>query len=686
MRFPLSWLKDYLATSLTPERLAESLTSLGLEVDALYPIEGKNDHLFEISLTPNLGHAMSLYGIARELAPLTEELLTFPPFAVHEEENVKISSLSVAVEAPDAAPRYACRLLLDVKVAPSPKWLQDRLEAAGLRPISNVVDVTNYVCLELGHPLHAFDLDKLQGGVAVRKATEGEKIVTLDGKERALATGTLVISDQTGPIAVAGVMGSAASEVSDSTRRVLLEAAVFDPVEIRKSAKQLGIQTESSKRFERGVDAGAVMTALNRAASLLQEIAGVKVASGAIDKGTMPLKARMLSCRLAQVHRVLGVKLALTEVTTLFERLQLFVKSTQDDTIVVEIPTYRNDLRREIDLIEEIARLYGYDNIFQSASLPEYRGSPHLSHPLYVFEKEVRQHLLEAGLQELLTCDLISPEEADLISPDCFPKRSLIRLLNPSSIEQSILRPSMLPNLLRVVKYNAAHEKHDVAGFEVGRVHFQADNQYHEPSVMAVILSGRSAPPGWDTPTRLFDFFDLKGVLENLFQSLLIKGIEWMPSHFEAFHPKRQARIMYGGHELGIIGEVHPQRTGKLDLKQPVIYAEINLSDLKPLVAREPKMQPLPQFPGATRDWTVTVPESYAIGQLQQLIDSARTPLVERVFVLGIYRGERVGPDLKNVTFRFIYRDREKTLSLADVDALHIEITGEVIRVLKSGS
>lgn len=621
MKVPLDWLKEYLPTKLSPQAIADQLTSIGLEVEDI------DDSVLEIALTPNLAHCASIRGIARELAAVTGETLHHPKFALIEKGDSSIhSQAQVEVENPKACPRYACRVFTGVKVAPSPTWLQERLETCGMRSVNNVVDITNLILLEIGHPLHAFDLDRLEGKrLIIRNAKKNETITTLDGKQRFPTEETLLICDAKKPVAIAGIMGSAESEVSEKTQTILLESAYFEPTQVRRSSKRLGLKTEGSFRFERGCDPQGVLEALDHAASWLCEIAHASVLQGVIDVQSMNFVPLELSCRLSRLNQLLGTQLAMGEVETLFNRLDLPTIHVKDERITVQVPTYRHDLKQEIDLIEEAARLYGYNHIHKKEKA-YFRTGALASSTEYLMARQVRSRMITEGLQEFLTCDLISPRQAALISPDNFPTRSLIKLLNPHSVEQSIMRPSMLPGMLSVIKYNADHGIHSLAGFEVGRVHFTSKGRYFEPSALAIVLTGEAAPYHWENKEKAVDFFDLKGILENLFQALKIPNFRCQQSHYTNFHPGRQAQILLENAPVGIMGEVHPLTLKEAEINAPVYFAEVSLEDLLAYLPEKIKMEPLPLFPASTRDWTVTLKESQPIGELFQWIEKEASP------------------------------------------------------------
>lgn len=683
MKISFRWLKDYFKTSHSAETVAEALTDAGLEVDAI-EATAMGEQVFEISLTPNLAHCNSVRGVARELAALMKEKLHEKEPEVKESSGEPIEkSIKVEIQNKAACPRYACRLIEKVLVKESPAWLKERLEECGVRSVNNVVDITNYVMHDLGQPLHAFDLAKIEGKqIIVRNAKQGERIVALNGKEYYPTEETLLICDAKGAVAVAGVIGSAHTEVTESTETILLEAAYFEPTQVRKSSKRLLLHTDASHRFERGVDPNAVLEALDKAASLIAELANGKVVRGRIDLKTSEFPPKVVSCRLSRVHALLGIPLAMGEIETMFKRLHFNPVSIQEDRISVAVPTYRHDIHGEIDLIEEIARLYGYKNIHKQER-GRYRTGNLPHSPIYLFEKKVRQQLLQADLQELLTCTLISPVEASLMSSDGIPARSWITLLNPSSQDQSVLRASLLPGHLKTVKYNVDRGNQSLTGFEIGRLNFRFKDKIVEPTVASLVLSGFRAQPFWGASQELVDFFDLKGILENLFSGLKIGDVSFVPSTQENFHPGRQASIHVKGREVGIMGEIHPATLKKMDLNIPVFFAELNLEELMHDLQLELKMEALPLYPASSRDWTLTLSDSTTIGSLLELISQEKSPLLESFSLHSIYQSEKLGPGLKNVTIRFIYRDRGKTVSIEEVEREHQRITKHVFEKLR---
>lgn len=676
MKFPFSWLKAYLPTEHSAEQVADALNQIGIEVEHLERVD--DDIHFGVSLTPNLAHCNSVRGIARELCAYFDQKIVTPTFKLQQGKSKSL--ISVKVEQSEHCPRYCCKILTNVTVKSSPDWLKKRIEACGMRSVNNVVDATNLVMLELGQPLHAFDLEKIEGGqVCVRPPRREEKITTLDGTEHYPIDEMLLICDAKKPIAIAGVMGSVQSEVSETTSSILLESAYFEPTQVRRTSKRTGIQSEASYRFERGVDPESVIEALDMGASLIAELSDATVDSGVVDVTDASFEPRKVSCRLTQVNRILGTKLAMNEVTEIFRRIQLRVLTSKQDTMTVSIPLYRHDINYEIDLIEEVARFYGYDNL-KRRNRPLFRTSKLSDAPLFRFEKDVRKTLLRSGLTECLCCDLISPKQAEMMISKQLPASSLIHVLNPRSQDQSVLRPSLMPGLLAVAKHNYDHAMQTILAFEIGRIHYKSKDQSIEQSAASIIMTGDLNPKHWSGKSKEINFFSLKGVVENILDHLKIENVELQSSAYPSFHPHRQATLTVNGIDIGVIGQLHPSM---IDFEAPIFFAELHLEDLAQLTRNETKMKPLSIYPSTSFDWTVKVVDELSAKQLLSLLDKQNEPLLKSVTVLDLYHGEKVGSGWKNITLRFIYRDQKKTISHQLAQAAHDKITSAILDELK---
>ncbi|MES2345691.1 MAG: phenylalanine--tRNA ligase subunit beta [Chlamydiota bacterium] len=641
------------------------------------------DTILEISLTPNLGHALSVVGIARELAAHMQCTLHKPSIVLKENVNLPIDKLiSVSIEDKAACSHYACRVMQGIKVAPSPDWLKQRLEASGVRSINNVVDISNYIMLEYGQPLHIFDYNTLHGKqITVTSKSTFPTLTTIDGTLREIPQGVCLICDDKEPIAFAGVMGGADSSVNDTTTNILIEAAHFSENAIRKSSKKINLRTDASHRFERGTDPLILKQALNHAAFLIQQIAGGDIAHGIKEEIAVPFTPQKITCRTTRVNQLLGTELSTGEIINFFERLEIHVEKEEAQTLHTIIPSYRNDLKNEIDLVEEAARIYGYNNI--DLKPPQYSSSNISDSPIYLFEREVRSLLTACNLTEIHTCDLISPFLSDLTKEHTFSKENVIHVLHPSSIEQSVLRVSLLPGFLQTVKNNFNKQNFTINAFEIGRIHFKEGAIFKEPSMAAILLTGAAAPYHFDPKPEEVDFFDLKGKVENFLQALNISNISFEPSHLRNFHPGRQARIKSKDTILGSLGEVHPTHLYELDIRNRVYFAELNLHDLLLLRQKELHVEALNLYPGSERDWTITLKEECPIGLFLKTIKETSSRLLEDAYLLDLYKSEQIGKDKKNATFRFIYRDKEKTISQETVEQEHARITLEVTKKLR---
>lgn len=640
--------------------------------------------IFEISLTPNLGHCANILGVARELHAATQsKRLTPPNFNIEENSSLKIEDyIKVAVENKEECMRYSCRVILDVTIAPSPLWLQNRLIASGFRPVNNIVDITNYVLLELGQPLHAFDYDLIKGKeLLIEKAKEEKSFISLDGKERLVHQDDLLIYDKEKPLAIAGVIGGQNSEVTNETKNILLESAYFCAGAIRKTSKRLGIMTEASRRFERGCDPNMVDKALNRAAMLMKEIAGGKVVQGMMDIKNKSFEEKIIACRVSRANRILGTQLTISEIESIFKRLGFNYEWDNKDTFNVIIPTYRVDINYEVDLIEEIARIYGFENLTKTK--PYFNNSTLPNSPVFLFEREVRARMISEGLQEFLTCDLIGPTLMEIAQSPKINEDSLIKVLNPVSIEQSYLRTSLLPGLLQVVKSNSDFQNENICGFEIGRVHFREGiDKYKEDLVLGIILVGDKFPDTWSEKNQKVDFFDLKGIIENLLYEFGIEDYKTINNELNSFHTGRQASLYVDSLEIGTFGEIHPTILRKLGLSQRVYFGEFNLEDIYNKRKIDIQMKKISKYPCSERDWTLSLNEDYSYSNLKDLINSVKSDLLEDFQIRDVYRSSKLGDGIKNVTLRFVYRDHSKTISQESVDQEHTRMTDKIRSLL----
>lgn len=675
MKVPLSWLKEFLPLTQSPQELSDVLTLAGLEVEAM-ETQG-NETVFEISLTPNLGHCMSIFGLARELSALLDLPLQRKEISFRESDDPVEKHMQVTIYDRQKCLRYATRILFDIKVEPSPSWIQDRLELCGIRSINNLVDISNLVLLEWGQPLHMFDYDKIfEKRIFIISKEESPSMETLDGVSRLIPSESLLISDPSKPLAFAGVMGGKSSMITGHTKNVLIESAYFTPQAIRKSSKLLGLRTDASNHFDKGVDPNGIGYALDYATMLVQQCAGGRIAKGAIDQQVHAFPPKRIALRISRTNALLGTHLSLGEIATLLKRLQFELEEGKEE-LIVSVPAYRHDISIEEDLIEEVAKLYGYNQIPRKS--PHYRGSIIPDAPLYLFEQQMRTHLAREGLQEWMTCDLISPAQAELVLESSFSQDRIISVMHPSSLDHSVLRASLLPGMLTCAKYNYDRGVDHFSVFEIGKIHRKEQEQFVELSTAAILLCGAKTPYHWDPAPTESDFFDLKGIIENLLTRCRLE-MQYSVSHLHVFHPGRQARMQKNDTFFGALGELHPSLLAKWGMDKRVLFAELNLHELYAHMPKTWKNQEIPLFPASDRDLTLSVKEAKPVASLFDAIHALESPLLEHVFLLNLYKSPKIGKDIKNVTLRFRYRDRTKTIDFDTVEREHARITRALIQ------
>ncbi len=636
-----------------------------------------NNPIFEISLTPNLGHLLNALGIARELACITKTKIQMPKLDLKEDKGSIEKELKIKIEDQRCS-RYCSRIIEDVTVAPSPFWLQKELESCGFKPINNIVDATNYIMLKFGHPLHAFDYDKIENKeLKVTYEKENSKFLSLDQIEREILKNCIVIKDNNKTVAIAGIIGGLNSSISDLTKKVILEAAHFDSTSIRQTSKLLNLKTESSMRFEKSIDPNMIPIVIDYAAELIAHLTKGKIIKGKIDLKNKEFQPKKLSLRFKRVKKILGTPISENEIIDIFKRLDFNVIEKNEEAILLEIPTYRNDISFEIDLIEEIARIYGYNNISKVNSY--YRSSSVIDSEAYVFEKNLKSYFRSCSLQEIKTCDLISPTFAEIALLN-LDRHDLITVKHYKSIDQSILRPTLLPSFLEVVKFNQDHNNLNFLAFEIAKVYYKNNNKHIEKQVASIVLSGKRTPHLWDKSNFDVNFYDLKGILENVLSVHLGKKYKFKTSHCKGFHPHRQARIYFQQEDFGIIGEVHPTVLNKFDLKKKVFFAEIDLDYLIQNKKDQIQFKDISQYPSSQRDLTISLNEKDQIQKVFDIIEQIKSPLLEKSYLLDLYKSLE---NKNNVTFRFIYRDTNRTISNEEVEIEHEKIASQMIKQLE---
>jgi phenylalanyl-tRNA synthetase beta chain len=641
------------------------------------------DAVYDLEITPNRPDLNSVIGIAREISAVTGNPLRRPGVRGQKSEGRIEDLLAVRIEDAELCPRYNARVVRGVKVGPSPDWLKRTLEKVGIRSINNIVDVTNYVMLEIGQPLHAFDYHLLERkrqdappAIVIRRAAEGEKFVALDGRERTLTNQMLLIADETKAVALAGVMGGQNSEIHLNTVDVLIESAYFKPQNIRATSKKLDLRTESSYRFERGGDIGICDWASRRAVQLILETAGGTVATGAIDAYPKPFEPKEIPLRHTRTNALLGVEVPQEKQVDSLHRLGLEVAmgagvgpSTAGRTpytTIFRVPSFRVDLKGEIDLIEEVGRLYGVEKI--PATVP--RGAIGANSYDAVHDEivDARRILTGLGMYEAQGQTLVADAAAKLMSAE-----GLVPLSNPLSSDMNVLRPSLLPGLLDALRHNLSHKTDDVALFEIGRTFNHIDGQNGEERRMAIALTGRRQPLYWRGEDReaKFDLYDLKGLLEEFFEQFGMRGLTYTRRPESTALFLESATIHLGKFHVGELGQLLPPLARRYDLRDAVLLAELNLDLILARRSKGKSFKTLPAFPPIRRDVAMLVPEATTHEAVLQLVKQAKPANLESVELFDVFRGKNVPPGQKSMAYAFTYRNAERTLTDVDVNAAH---------------
>ena len=635
------------------------------------------DRILVLDLTPNRGDCLGLLGTAYEVAALTGAAVRHPPAAPPEAEGHISEALRVEIKEPPLCSRYTARVIEDVAVGASPLWLQLRLLKSGLRPISNIVDITNYVMWEYGQPLHAFDYNLTRGGeIIVRRGGRGEKLVTLDGAERALDEQVLIIADTAGPVALGGVMGGASTEINPSTRTVLLEAALFNSVSVRRTARRYNIPSEASQRFERGVNSDWVAEASGRAALLMSELAGGKVLRGLLDSYPVPQQPRRVTVRPHRVNEILGMKIPAAEVSEILERLG-FAVETAGRSLEVTVPSRRNDIFLEEDLVEEVARLHGYEKI--PATLPRGELLECREELPERLQRLARETLTACGFNEIITYSFIGLAALSTLRlPGDDLRLPAIPMQNPLSEEQSIMRTTLLPGLLKTLQENFHHRVMDQLLFEIGAIYLPRrlplDELPLEKLRLSLAATGQLPEANWYSSSQAAGFFVVKGAVEALLDRFGLGGAEYVPAELPLTHSARAAMIMIDGKEAGFLGELRPKIAEKWDFPQAVAIAELDLELLIAGADLMPAVAPLPRYPAGLRDIAVVVPRSLSAGKLERSIYGAGAGLVERVALFDLYEGAQIPGDRRSLAFTITYRHSGRTLTESEINAAHSDI------------
>ena len=626
---------------------------------------GLDDVIFELEITPNRPDCLSHIGIAREIAAYYGRKVKYPVanFTETIESTTKVAK--VTVEDKERCKRYMGRVITNVKVGESPEWLKKRIRAMGMHPINNIVDITNFVMFEYNQPMHAFDLDKVENGsVVVRSATPGEKITTLDGVERELNNEELVIANDDKAIAIAGIIGGVETEITSETKNIFLEVANFEPSNIRKTARRLGVTTESSYRNERGMDPEGVEEASDRAVALIVEIAGGEVLDGAIDRYVEKPQKFEIPLSFEKLNKFVGKEISEDVVGKILSNLGLGIKKLSQDTIIVTPPSFRGDLTRTADIYEEIIRMYGFDNI--EAIMPVENIQAGTREPNVELTDEAKKIIREIGLQEVVNYSFIPRNAVEILNI----KDPVINISNPLSEDMAILRPTLMWSLLANIRDNINRNQFDLRLAEVSRIFTPGEKLANEELRICIGLAGRPERTLWNPKPESYDFYTIKGYVEKVMDFLGIARYRLSRTTDTNFHPGRSAEISIGNDVVGVFGEIHPDVQEKMEIKRERVYiAELNLAKLAKYRKKTIKYESIVKYPEVTRDLAIVLDRDVLVGDMVDAIKRV-SPLIEKVDIFDVYQGEKIDADKKSAAISIVLRNKTKTLDEKEINGV----------------
>ncbi|WP_022820096.1 phenylalanine--tRNA ligase subunit beta [Fusobacterium russii] len=634
-----------------------------------------NDVIFELEITPNRPDCLSHIGIAREIAAYYGRKVKYPSIDLRESIESVNTLIKVNIEDKDRCKRYMGRIIKNVEIKDSPDWLKDRIRSMGLKPINNVVDITNFVMFEYNQPMHAFDFDKLQGNINVRAAKAREQITTLDGIERELKNNELVIADDVKAIAIAGIIGGKATQIESETKNIFLEVAYFTPENIRKTSRELGIFTDSSYRNERGLDIENLDVVINRATALIVEVAGGEVLSEEIDRYIEKPTKIEIPLNLEKLNKFIGKELSYDEVGKILINLDITIKSLAEDNMILVPPSYRQDLQRPADMYEEIIRMYGFENI--EPRIPEASIESGKENINFTISNLIRDILKESGLNEVINYSFIPKETKELFN---FTD-DLIELKNPLSEDMAIMRPTLMYSLISNIKDNLNRNQNDLKIFEVAKTFsdFCDEDLAKEELKVAIAICGKAEKTLWYQPKEAYNFFNLKGYVENLFEKIGITKYSLERSNDNNFHPGVSADLKIGIDLLGTFGEIHPLLIEKIGIKrEKVYYAEFNLSKMLKYMKIKVNYESISKYPEVLRDLAVTLDKDILVGEMTKDIKK-KISLVEKIDIFDVYSGDKIESGKKSVAMSIVLRDKYKTLSEEEIE----KTMKDILRLIK---
>ncbi len=663
MKLSIQWLKDYIDFDLSTEELAHRLTMAGLEVEKISSVG--NDIVFELEITPNRSDCLNIIGLAREVSAILEKDCHIPMI---KELSVSTGRCDIKIEDKAGCQRYIGTLIKGVNIASAPTYITDRLVSLGNRAINNVVDITNFVLFETGQPLHAFDYDKLIGGkIIVRRARKGEKIITLDGEERELDEDILVIADAERPVAIAGIMGGKDTEVGPDTQNILLESAYFDPILIRRTSRKLGLSTDSSYRFERGIDYFGVKQYTARAVTLILKHAGGRIiANTEISSSKRRYSGKKIKISNQIINDRLGVKITLPKIKKIFKRLGFFISEASSDAIYVIPPSFRSDIKETIDLVEEVARIIGYDNL--PIDLPLIKGENIVGFKARIPREELKQSLFANGVSEVITYAMISNDQ---LKKSMIKVPRLVYIKNPLTTEHEIMRPSMLPSLLSITRLNINRGERNLRFFEIGKVYLPEG----EKETLSILISGLRSNDWRDSVKPEINFYDLKGIIEAAVARLHIDTLEFKQADIPCMEYGIAAEIFFSGKKIGYIGKLNRNVLENWSIRaKNIFYTEINIEALYQKWQPHRKFVPPITFPAIVRDISIAVKADVCFRDVKEIALSLAKGMLASVRFNEEYLGEKIPKGYRGISFSLIYQSPERTLTEEEVDVVNENI------------
>ena len=636
----------------------------GVNVASWQKIGG--DYIFEFEITANRTDCLSILGIAREVAALLDKKLKIPrdlkkyPKSASSKQKLPFK---VILKDPELCFRYSARIISDVEIKGSPDWLKEKIISVGLRPVNNIVDITNFVLFETGQPMHAFDLDKIRGNVYARRAKKGEQIINIDSIPRTCDGEMLVIADESGPIAIAGVMGGLETEVSDMTKNILLESAFFNPISIRRTSRTFGLSSESSRRFERKIDNDMVLRASNRASALIKTMAGGRIGS-LLDVGNKKCYSKDINFNVQKSDSILGLAIGKKKAVQILKSLGFGVKK-RNGSVRVAVPSFREDVKNDVDLTGEVARMYGYEKI--PLTIPRIVGNTSIKDFVDLVQEKISQTLTRLGLKEIITYSLIRKNRIRDLG---IREDEVVTVKNPLSIDQEIMRPTLLPGMLEAVAYNLNRRARHLSLFEIGKAYKEKGSSYIEKRILSIGLAGIKRED-WKVQKEEFDFFDMKGVFEKLLGELGLFDVIFKESEIEGFNENSTSLVEINGEVIACLGEVDKKIRNGFDVEKKVLYGELYIEKILKKVDLSKKYLPLGRYPSVTRDISIVIDKNLASWLITSIIKEVGGELVKNVGLIDCYKGKQISKNKRGLLYRIEYRSDEKTLEDREVDKLH---------------